>query len=148
MPVFWLIKAQDALQNSLGAANLQAGAYEARIQDLSLPLEATFPESDAVLVVECLQGYSTNPGKQVFRIESVCQGVTQARIVKVGNSENLSQELRGWEECRRPTGDRGRIFMRLSPGKPSPDGQGCESLVYEDAQQTLRAVELNTLELA
>lgn len=148
MPVLWLIQAQDALQNSLGTSNLLEGSYERQIDHLSNLLEATFPDAEAILVVECLQGFSVDSPQRSLRIEAVERGVSQAKIVKVGNAEVLAQELRGWKHCRRPAGDRGRVFMELAPGKPSADGTGFETIVYEDAQQTLRAAQLQTLEQA
>lgn len=147
MPVYWLIQAQDALQNSLGEANLQPGAYAAKLGELSRVIEGTFPDAEAILIMDCLQGYSTDSRRQTLRLEAVQDGVSRARIVKVGPSETLARELQGWTDCRRPANDRGRVFMELSAGKPVTEG-GYETLVYEDAQQTLRAAELRTLEEA
>ena len=48
--VYWLIQAQDALQNSLGGENRKAGAYERQIDELSHVLARTFPQAEAVLV--------------------------------------------------------------------------------------------------
>jgi len=147
MPVYWLIEAQDSLQDSLGPGNLVRGEYEAQVEGLSGLLEGTFPDAEAVLVTGCLQGYSSDPRKHALRVEVIREGVSRARIVKVGPPLELARELDGWTDCSRPSNERGRVFMELSPGKPSADGQGYDTLVYEDAQHTLRAAELRTLEV-
>ncbi len=147
MTVYWLIPAQDALQNSLGKGNLQPDAYQARLDELSGLLRETFPDAQAVMVVDCLHGYSADSGRQVLRVEAVEQGVSRARIVKVGPPEKLKQELDGWHRCRRPANDRGRVLMELIPGARASDGS-YRTLIYEDAQQTLRAAELRMLEEA
>lgn len=147
MTVYWLIPAQDALQNSLGRGNLQPGAYQARLDELSRLLQETFPDAQAVIVVDCLQGYSPHTDRQVLRVEAVEQGVSRARIVKVGPPEKLRLELDGWHGCSRPANDRGRVLMELVPGARASDGS-YRTLVYEDAQQTLRAAELRMLEEA
>lgn len=148
MSVYWLIPAQDALQNALGAGNLRPGAYAAEVAAVSRLLEETFPRAEAVLVLQCLQGYSVHSPKRVLRVEAVEDGVSLARMVKIGPPDELARELQGWRDCARPANDRGRVFMELTAGKPAGDGVGYETLIYEDAQQTLRAAELKNLEEA
>lgn len=147
MPVHWLIQAQDALQESLGDANRLARAYQDKVRELSGLLERTFPAADAVLVVDCLQGFSAGPARQVLRVEAIEEGMSRARIVKIGPPAELAAEYHGWQECRRPWADRGRVFMELVAGVPAGEA-GLRTLVYEDAQQTLRAAETMLLESA
>ena len=100
-----------------------------------------------MLVADCLHGYSTKRGKRVLRVEVICGGISQARIVKFGEPADLARELCGWQQCARPSNERGCVFMGLRAGTRACDA-GYRTVVHEDAQQTLRAAELNMLEEA
>ncbi|HVC95280.1 MAG TPA: hypothetical protein VND64_16410, partial [Pirellulales bacterium] len=149
MPVIWLIQVQDAMQESLRSADPGQTALDALLASAANLLQATFPKAENIVVVDRLGGYSSARDKHALRVEVVEQGVSHARIVKIGPPEALAREWAGWVSCERPSNDRGCVFMTLQPGKRADDGSAAvETLIYEDARQTLRAAELISLEQA
>ena len=149
MPVIWLIQVQDAMQELLGTSGSEPGVFPALLDRIGGLLQATFPDAEAIVVVDRLDGYSRGAAKHVLRVQVIEQGISLARIVKIAPPPALAKEYSGWRRCERPANDRGRVFVHLRPGKLSDDGTGqIETLVYEDAEQTLRAAKLLSLELA
>ncbi len=147
--VHWLIASLDRLQESLGQLGRDPRGLERLRGEMARKLEATFPEAEAVIVVDRLAGYSSDSGRHVFRVEVVRQGIPAARVVKIGPPEKLRREYEGWRRCQRPTADGGRAFMHLRLGAVSTeDPSQIETLVYEDALQTLRAGQVVPLEQA
>lgn len=144
--VFWLIQAHDQLRSALNSAGTAAADLENKLRELNEKLRATFPQADGIVVLERLGGYSITSHKHVLRVE-VSQGVsTLARVVKIRSADKLAEELKGWQDCRQAAQERGRSFMKLQEGA-RVDGK-LQSLIYEDAYETLRAAELVNLEQA
>lgn len=148
MAVIWLIPAQDRLQESLQAQGAKPASFSSLQKRLNAQLQATFPTAENIVVVDRLAGYSNDAKKHVLRVECVSKGRSSACVVKVGPPKKLQEELKGWQDCERPANDRGVVFMSLQPGKVHGKSRICESLVYEDAQQTFRAAEVVSLEKA
>jgi hypothetical protein len=147
MPVIWLTPVQDRVQETLGAVGTASDALPALLERLSQQVGATFPRSQAIVVVNRLEGYSSDPAKHVLRVEVLRGGRMQARVVKIAPPKKIAKELNGWKSCERPVNERGRVFMHVEAGKALPDQPGqFETLVYEDAYQTLRAARVVSLE--
>lgn len=118
--------------------------------------------------MDCLGGYTLRNGSFVLRVEEITKaGKPFARIVKIADPDSipvdgkgiaraskdprvgLAREIEGWEACQRRGNQRGRIFMHLLPGLPTPGRRGLyDTLIYEDAHQILRASEVVSLERA
>lgn len=147
MSVFWLIPAQDQLQDALEQSDSSSVDLQQLLAELSAALQETFETASAVIVIERINGYSQGILKNhVLRIEYVDEtGESHAAIVKLADGEKLAKELDAWECCRRLSNSRGVVLMPLRRGILGADGLP-RTIVYEDAKQRLRAARLINLE--
>jgi hypothetical protein len=146
MSVYWLIPAQDQLQDALAQSDQRLDSLAQVRDQLSSALEQTFAGARAIMVIERINGYTRGMKNHVLRVEYVDPtGQSHAAIVKFSSAEKLAAELSGWESCARSANTRGVVLMSLRKGIASADGQ-LQTLVYEDARQTLRAARLVNLE--
>lgn len=146
MSVFWLIPAQDQLQDVLAQSSTSPDELPLSQDELTDLLEKTFDEASAIIVVERINGYSRSAKNHVLRVEYIDKnGESHAAIVKIANSDKLSQELNGWQTCGRLSNDRGVVLMPVKAGMRGEDGLP-RAIVYGDARQRLRAARLINFE--
>jgi hypothetical protein len=153
--VYWLIQAHDRLENLLAEENAVRGNLENKRDWLSARLQWTFPQAKAIVVIDCIESFRSKPNKHVLRVEVFGEGELNGKsdpaafIVKVADGAELDKEWRGYRSCWRRSNNRGRVLMTLRPGKQVGHRPGqYDTLVYEDAYQTLRAAEVVSLEQA
>jgi hypothetical protein len=142
--VYWLIQAYDRLENAV-APSPAKGVEE----ELSEKLRGTFPDAEAIIVIDRVPGFRDRPDKHILRVEVFRKGDPSAHVIKFATPQELSQELQAWESCKRRSNERGRVLVKLRPGKPISDKPNeYQTIIYEDVYQTLRAAEVVPLERA
>jgi hypothetical protein len=71
MSVYWLITAQDQLQDALAHLGYPSGSLQQHQNDLSTMLQETFAKAGAIIVIERINGYSKTKKNHVLRVEHI-----------------------------------------------------------------------------
>jgi hypothetical protein len=142
----WMIKARRHLRHSLASTmctpcNQDIECFTEptakKIEELDPVLASTFKEADHIIVRDQLRGFRQKDDLLILLVEVIQGDDNIPYVVKVGDSEQLDRELRGWESCR-PFGLRNDLVLlplRKEEYRNPADDSRTVCLVYGDAQQ-------------
>lgn len=147
--VIWLLPAQRKLQEALCLSGVEFDQLQQQTAALSGRLAAIFPQAQSIVVVDRLAGFRNAPGKHVLRVQVNYPDRADGYVLKLTSEEEACNERRGWRSAQGAGGQRSRVLMTLSqpPAGAAPRAVGT-AVVYEDAQWSLVADEVITLEQA
>jgi hypothetical protein len=154
--VLWTIKARrhfrrNTFDPAILPVHLSPSSHDPMEQDVSEILKLCFPQRD-VVVQDVLIGYRTRPGQHILLVEVIgtSDQSTGTFVVKIGPTDDLEQELNGWQECRPPGLNSDLVFLPLLPvyQDPSRTDGTVLALIYGDAVQFLGVPTTCTLETA
>jgi hypothetical protein len=130
--VFWLIAALRSLRATLAVELAGPGndtPFQQWQRSLSGRLAAHFPRARAVVVRDRMAGYRPSPVLHVLLIEVILRPDQDAggdaddpgvSIVKVGDAEDMAEELGHWETCCPPRFTHDNHLITLH-GEHDPD---------------------------
>jgi hypothetical protein len=150
----WTTLAKQRLRQSIAEelALKQIDPLRSRIERLNKVLDRTFPDSQAIVVQDHLEGFRRRDTLHVLLIEIFNSDTSSPCLVKIGSKEKMEKELAGWESCRPEGLDHDIVLMPLKKGSeeetPPPSGEILMSLVYRSAYQFIGVKEIVNFETA
>jgi 8-oxo-dGTP pyrophosphatase MutT (NUDIX family) len=152
MPVYWLISARQRTLESM--SEVLAGAddetpFQMECTFVATRLRRMFPQAQAIIVRDRLEGFNRKirPHKLLVELVSPAEPAVamqpgpgvwccrEVHLVKIGDSEELEREIRGWLRCS-PPGSRDTILTSLE-GVRDESGKEMIGLIYGEASNAL-----------